>query len=115
MPTCQYGSFQILISCRLVSRFFLNLRSVAYDNPILASQATTGFALDNTSPRTLIAEIMRRNPARQNTMETLSDMGTRPQIDEVLDVVDISGDQTSIVNTDCEAGREMGELRPAEG
>lgn len=95
-----------------MSRFFLNLRSVAYENPFSASHATTGFALDSTSPRTLMTKILRRNPANQNAQGTLEDMTIRHRMVEGdVDVVDISGGRTSVVNIDPEAGKEMVELR----
>ena len=95
-------------------RFFRNLRSVAYDNPFLASHATTGFALDNTSPRTLMMKVNRRKPTTQDTKGSWEDMGTRCRVDEE-DVVDIVGDHTTAVNIDSEAGREIVELRLTEG
>lgn len=98
----------------LMSRFFLNLRSVAYDNPLIAAHATTGFALDNTSPRGLMMKILRRNPANQNAQGTLEDTAIRRRMVEG-DVIDISGGRTSVANIDPEAGREMVELRTTGG
>jgi hypothetical protein len=92
-----------------VSRFFLNLRSVVYDDPISLAQATTGFTLDNVAAQTLMAKIMSRKP-NQNTARTLDDMGTRRRRDEE----GVSGDRTSRANIDYEAGRELVELRPTE-
>ena len=97
-----------------MSRFFLNLRSVAYDSPFLASYATTGFALDHTSPRTLMMKILRRNPPNQNGQGTLEDMARGGRMVEG-DVIDLSGGRTSVANVDSEAGREMVELRTKEG
>ncbi len=97
-----------------MSRFFLNLRSVAYDNPLIAAHATTGFALDNTSPRGLMMKILRRNPANQNAQGTLEDTAIRRRMVEG-DVIDISGGRTSVANIDPEAGREMVELRTTGG
>ena len=97
-----------------MSRFFLNLRSVAYEDPILASRATTGFALDDTSPRTWMTKVIRRKPTTHDTKGTSEDMGTRRRIDEG-EVIDILGDRTFAANIDCEAGREILELRPTDG
>lgn len=102
------------IHSSLMSRFFLNLRSVAYDNPLLASHATTGFALDNASPRTLIMKIMRRKLANQGARGTLEEMAMGRRREEG-DVVDASGGRASVVNVDPEAGREIVELRTTEG
>jgi hypothetical protein len=96
-----------------MSRFFLNLRSVAYDNPQLASQTTTGFALDNTSPRTFMTRIMRRKP-EQNTKRTTEDARTTTRRVDEEGVVDTLGDHVSIAYGDCAAASEVVELRPTE-
>ena len=108
------GHVQIQIPCRLMSRFFLNLRSIAYDNPMLASRVTTGFALDDASPRTVMMKIMRRKPAAQNTKGTLEVLGPGERRDDEV-VVDVLSDRTSAADIDCEAGTEVLELRATEG
>ena len=97
-----------------MSRFFLNLRSIAYDNPSSAPHATTGFALDNTSPRRLVMKILRRNLGNQNVQGALEDMTISPRMVEG-DVIDISGGRTSVANLDHEAGSEMLELSTTGG
>jgi len=93
-----------------MSRFFLNLRSVAYDNPLLLPRGTTGFALDTTSPQMLMAKIMRRKPVSQNAAE---DPGTRHPLGEA-DRVEVSKDRISMVDINSEAGREVVESRDRE-
>jgi len=103
----------MLILCRLVSRFFLNLRSVAHDNPLLLPRGTTGFALDTASPQVMMAIIMRRKPVAQNTNQIAHQntagparyIGTSHRLGEA-DVIELSNNRISTLNIDFEAGEE---------
>ena len=107
---------QILISCSLMSRFFLNLRSVAYNNPMLLPRGTTGFALDTTSPQVLIARIMRRKYSNQATaLEAVGDIGTRRRLGQE-DTTEVSDDRDriSMMNIEFGAGRDREIVGPKD-
>ena len=82
----------MLMSCSLMSRFFLNLRAVAYDNPWLLPRGTTGFALDTTSPQMLMAKIFGRGPASQIPPGGSGKIGAMHRPDEA-DMVEVSEDR----------------------
>jgi hypothetical protein len=108
---------EMLILCSLISRFFLNLRAVAHDNPLLLPRGTTGFALDTTSPQMLMAKIMRRNPANLNSnlnaASSSAYIGESHRLGET-DMIELSRNHISIVNIDPEAGREREESSDGE-
>jgi hypothetical protein len=82
----------MLISCSLMSRFFLNLRAVAYENPWLLPRGTTGFALDTTSPQMLMAKIFGRGPANQKPPGGSVEIEATRRPDET-DLVEVSDDR----------------------
>ena len=98
----------ILIVCSLISRFFLNLRAIAHDNPLVLPRGTTGFALDTTS---LMAKIMRRKPTNLNSNLNAAGpsvcIGASHPVDGAN--IGLSGNHISAGNIDPEAGVDGGD------
>ena len=99
---------EILISYSLISRFFLNLRAIAHDNPLVLPRGTTGFALDTTS---LIAKLMRRKPTNLNSNLNAAKPSVYVGASHHVDGGDIelSGNHISIPNIDSEPGVDGGD------